>query len=140
MYQNHLHHRVPAVSCLSISAPLAHPHSPICNTLTPVLPHHLYLILLNPAETHDLSEHHSGDSGILLTIGLQQVNPFCLLSHVDNKICRLHKNPNMKTLQRHEQKLGFFFNYHRQRASCCSSKANCLFAIFLFAVLLRPCQ
>lgn len=110
MYQNHLHHRVPAVSCLSISALLAHPHSPICNTLTPVLSHHLYLILLNPAETHDLSGHHSGDSGILLTIGLQQVNPFCLLSHVDNKICRLHRNPNMKTLQGHEQKLRGFFS------------------------------
>lgn len=95
-------------SCLSISAPTAHPSSPICNTLTHVLPCNLYLILLNPAETHDLSGPHSGDSGILLTTGLQQVNPFCLLSRVNNRIQRLHRNPNVKLLQGHEQKLDFF--------------------------------
>lgn len=95
-------------SCLSISVPPAHSHSPICNTLTYILPHHLYLMLLNPAETHDLSGPHFTDSGILLTTGLQQVNPFCFLCRVDNRIRRLHRNPNVKLLQGHEQKLDFF--------------------------------
>lgn len=78
--------------------------------------------------------HHYGSLGILLLIQLQQANSFHHLNCVD-KIWRLCRNPNGKILQGHKQELDFFFDYRRQRASCCSTNANCLFAVSLFAVL-----
>lgn len=85
--------------------------------------------------------HHSRGPGLLLTASFQWANPFCLLSCVDRGFGDSRGIQIRKILQGHGQKLDFFFfNYFRQRASCCSSNANCLIAISLFMVLLGPAR
>ena len=87
--------------------------SGICTTLTKSFPITPTSSRLNSLRS-GISRHHSGGPGILLSTFLQQANPFCLLSCVDNKIWGLHRNLYRKILQGHRQKLDFFFDYCRK--------------------------